>query len=187
MTGLIVLKGSEWMKQLLDGERDFSRVKIVGGNMVLDYMKEINRYLSAANLEKEPLIFDRADISGVHAPAIYAPFTRLRGVRAPYANFASAYMEHSDFGPYVNANGSETCSILWSATLDNANMEHSIFRKARLKNASVKKTNFSHADLYGVTDWETMKMLGTVNDFDVKVDEYGHDMLARAKAHKILV
>ncbi len=181
----VEMKGSEWMKKMLDGERDFSRVRIIGEDSVLEHTEMMNSYLSSVNLEKEPLIFDLADLSGVHAPTIYAPYTKFRGVRAFYINLARAYLEHSDFGPYVNPNGSETRSVLVSATLDDVHAAYATWTKARFNRASVARADFSHGDLCGVDGWATMKMLGTVNDYDVKVDEYGHDMLVKAKSHRI--
>ncbi len=185
MQKLIVVKGTEWMKKLLDGERDFGRVKIIGEEEVLRNMDAINEYLMLADLEQHPLVFDNSDLTGVKAPGIYAPHTRARGVRAPYADFSGAFLEHSDMGPYIYPNGTGTASNLVYVTFDNAKMQYAIIKNALVGGMSVYKTDLSYADIRGVRDLDRVESLGRADTYGAVMDEEQDRIVKVAKSHRI--
>ncbi|MBI2085385.1 MAG: pentapeptide repeat-containing protein [Candidatus Aenigmarchaeota archaeon] len=175
----VQMTGSEWMRKLFAGERDFSRTKIIGENIVLEHMQRINDYLTMSNLESEPLIFDLADISGVQAPHIYAPHTRARGVRALNVNFSYGFLSDSDFGPYKNPNGSDTRSRMAYATLDNAVMRNVKLNSAYVRGISLRYTDLSGSDMTGVKDLETSPTAGLAIYQGLIADEPVKQIIAR--------
>ncbi|MBI4177365.1 MAG: pentapeptide repeat-containing protein [Candidatus Aenigmarchaeota archaeon] len=179
MRNQIIITGSEWMKKLFEGERDFSRTKIVGEPVVLQHIKEINDYLTMANLEREPLILDLADISGVRAPELYAPHTKARGIRAPYADFGRAFLSYSDFGPYRNPNGSETRSNMVYVTFDNATMNSVVLRGAVVRGISLRYADLSGSDLTGVRDLETSPNAGLAIYHNITADDAVKKIISR--------
>lgn len=171
MKNMVTITGSEWMRQLFSGERDFTRTRIIGENAVLEYIKQISDYMAMTDLEKEPLILDLADITGVHAPGLYAPHIRARGVRAPYVNLGGANLDDSDFGPYRNPNGSETRSNLVYATLDNATARRTKFNGAAVRGIGLFKADLSGSDLTGVRDLESSATAGFAIYHGIVADE----------------
>ena len=105
------MKGTEFVKKILKGERDFSGIKLERGFNLSEYdgFAEMNDYLKNQDLSQNPVQINDSDFSYVKANGIYLPLTQ--GVRADLygANLSRAnlsrvmnlekaiYLEYADF------------------------------------------------------------------------------------------
>jgi len=173
MAQLASVSDREFMKRLFEGERDFSRKKFVGDPISAEQLKEINRYLEsedhAGRLKESPIIIDGSDISGLALPQVYssgrkligihAPYTKARGIVAVRANFSGSYLEYSDFGPLVHPNRTQTRSNLSYAIFNEANMQNSVLRGARVAGTRFMFTNLWGADIQDISGAQTARYL----------------------------
>ncbi len=158
---LVDLQTREFMERLFRGERDFSGSRLTGNPLAAEDLEQLNAYLEteddAGRLEKEPIIFDCSNISGLTLPksytqdhkskGLYAPHTKARGITARHATMPGSNLNHADFGPYVYPNGTQRPSDLSYATFNESDMQYAILRSAKVAGTRFMFTNLWDADI----------------------------------------
>lgn len=132
------IDGAEFIKKILTGERDFSRVIIKEKclmNMFIDYDNMID-YLKKQDqegkLEKNPIILNGAELIGIKAKRLYFPYIQAECIDLEHAILPEANFYNANF----------TRALLTEAYLVKANL-----RKAKLVGASLEYTDFEKSEL----------------------------------------
>ncbi len=172
---LVDLQARKFMDRLFQGERDFSGSKLIGGSFAAGDLEQLNAYLEieddGGRLEREPIIFDRSDISGLALPklytqnhkliGLYAPHTKARGIIAVYVKMPGSNLNHADFGPYVYPNGTQRPSNLSYATFNGSDMKYAILRRVNVAGTRFMFTNLWEADVQGLVGVDRARYLDT--------------------------
>lgn len=93
MTKLTPMRGEEFVKRILDGEREFSNIELEKGFNLSGYegFNELQNYLKNYDLRENPVIINNSDFSYVRADGLYLPY--VQGIRA---KFEKAYLREAD-------------------------------------------------------------------------------------------
>jgi len=172
---LVFVKGNEFIKKILSGERDFSGIELEEGFDLCgdDSFGELQGYLKKCDLKKNPINIGGSKLRRLDADGIYLPFVRAKGVNLKHAalmgaNLESAQLEMSDL----------RYSALSRVKLNSANLKNADLRLADLNLASLigaslteadfeaadlEYTNMKSADLKGVKNLQWARFLKTVN------------------------
>ncbi len=120
-TQLIQMKGEEFVKKVLDGERDFSGIELEEGFRLSDYdgFKKMQEYLKSQDLKRSPVNIIGSSFKYLKAIGLYLPF--LNGGRAD--------LERADLG--------------------GANLEEAYLGRADLRRADLRRANLERADFGG--------------------------------------
>lgn len=143
MIELVKITGKELIKRLMEGERNFTRIALVGEPLVPEEIVELNRYLKSVDLSREPVILDLSNLSGATIPGIYALHTRARGIKAIGAQLPGATLTYADLTPYVHPNNTQTRSDLSRARFTHTQMSYS-----KISGARVIRTGFMFTNLW---------------------------------------
>jgi uncharacterized protein YjbI with pentapeptide repeats len=97
-TQLKEMKGEEFVRKILDGERDFSGIKLEEGFDLSGYegFEELQRYLKSQPLEKEPIIIHGSILRYVKARNLYLPYVRGNKVSLYGADLGEAILWGAD-------------------------------------------------------------------------------------------
>ena len=156
------MKGKEFVKKILKGERDFSRIELETGFDLVGYegfaeMQRIirnEREFDPAAHQQSSLILDSSKLVNLKADGIYLP--NARGDKADFrgSSFKKACLEYGEFfkGNFRQTN-------LEEANLQNASLRCAQFYGACLTAANVSGTNFEMAnfevaDIRGIRNLE---------------------------------
>ena len=172
---LILVKGKEFIKKILSGERDFSGIELEEGFDLCgdDSFDELQEYLKKCDLKENPINIEGSKLRRLDADGIYLPFVRAKGANLKHAalmgaNLENAQLEMSDL----------RYARLSRVKLNNANLKNADLRLADLNLASLVKailtgadfeaadleyTNMQSADLKGVKNLQWARFLKTVN------------------------
>ena len=172
---LIFIKGDEFVKKILSGERDFSGIELEEGFDLCgrEGFDELQRHLKASNLKEDPINIEGSKLRHLDADGLYFPFVRANGVNLKHAalmgaNLENAQLEKSDL----------RYAKLCVAKLNNAELKNADLRLADLNLASLigasligtdfeavdlEYTNMKNADLKGVRNLQWARFLKTVN------------------------
>ncbi len=130
------MKGTEFVKKILKGERDFSGIKLERGFNLSGYdgFAEMNDYLKNQDLSQNPVQINDSDFSYVKANGIYLPLTQ--GVRANLnrANLNRANLNRANLNR-ANLYGAN----LYGANLDGANLNRANLSRANLDGANLNR------------------------------------------------
>lgn len=171
---LTPLRGEEFIRKVLQGEKDFRRIQLERGDLSIQagYPK-MQEYLQRKDkiheLEKSPLYFTEAELGGFRARKIYFPHIQAEKANFEGASLPEAYLWHAELrqanfrkadltGAHFNGVGlqqarlEDTCLI--DASLGGANFAEAILRQAYLNRADLDEANFGRADLRGVRGLE---------------------------------
>ncbi len=141
---LISISGSELIRRILTGERDFSCTRITPTKMPLpeeEGYQEMVSYLQKQDLRSMPVIAEGVDWSGLLAPSLFLPSTRFAG-----ANLSGSDLRNSD--------------LRW-ATFNDAKLQQVNLEGATVIHCRFNQTDLSGANLRGADMYEA-KMSGTV-------------------------
>ncbi len=148
-TKLIQMKGDEFVKKILNGERDFSYIKLEEGFDFNKYegFKDMQQYLKNKYLQGYPIILNFSDFSYVKAKNLYLPY--LEGEKA---NFEKANLDYADFSKSsLKCANFEKANLInvdfYNANLEKINFERANLMGARLHNANLEKANLKNAIL----------------------------------------
>lgn len=147
------MKGDEFIKKILAGERDFSYINLIRGfnlnfkkgvnlNDYLEEFKNLQDYLKSQNLKENPIDLTNSNLNYFKAKGIYLPYVRANFTNFQKSNLGYATLEHADF---------------MGAHFENATLSY-----ADLKNANVRGVNFSGSD-FGFTDLRDVQNLDQSN------------------------
>src|SRR3989344_3491955 len=144
------MKGKDFVKKILEGERDFSRIKLENGFNLTDFegFRDLQTYLQEADLQKYPIILDYAALMYINASGLYLPYVNGRKINLERANLERANLEGANFW---EANLWE--AILWSADLSGADLSGANFWRANLEGANLPRANLEGANLREANLW----------------------------------
>jgi len=129
------IRGEDFIKKILEGERDFYGIELeynfdLSGHELFGKMQD---FLRKQYLEKNPIMINNSDFSGVKASGLYLPYVKVESSILWNANFEYAIFNFAD---------------LHNADLTYSDFRHTELDHADLRNASLQYVNFEHANLY---------------------------------------
>ncbi len=174
-TQLIFVKGKEFIKKILSGERDFSGIELEEGFDLCgdDSFDELQEYLKKCDFKENPINIEGSKLRRLDADGLYLPFVQAKGVNLKHAalmgaNLESAQLEMSDLR-YARLSGVK----LTNANLRNADLRladlnlafliGTSLTEANFEAADLEYTNMKNADLKGVKNLQWARFLKTVN------------------------
>jgi len=102
-TNLVYMKGEEFIKKVLEGERDFSGIEFEKGFNLddCDGFNDLNKYLQVMNFfpdEFTPLIINGSRWQGVKARGLHLSYVRGKGADLRWAYFLGADLGGANLG-----------------------------------------------------------------------------------------
>src|SRR5689334_12376035 len=93
------LEAPEFIKKVMDGERDFTAIRLTDRDVVGDTFTfiELGEYLKTQDLKKNPIILNEAELQFVRAGGLWMPYTKAKQASFKDAYFMLANFENSDF------------------------------------------------------------------------------------------
>ncbi len=145
------MKGEEFVKKILAGERDFSYIRLEEGFNLKAHeaFRELQTYLYNQKFSKEPIILNYSKLEALQAPGIRLPYLQGKEIDLSRANLYKAVLSRSDFykGNLYKVNLKE--STLVGAWLEETNLILSKLKKAYLEGAVLRKAKLIESVLYG--------------------------------------
>jgi len=147
------MKGEEFIKKVLAGERDFSRIKLEedfdlsgheGFAELLEYLHLKYSPTMIILCGLSPIILNDSELKGIKAERLYLPYVCGKRVNLQGADLEGAYLGEANL---VGANLRE--AYLQGATLVEANLEGATLEGASLKEAHLDGASLKEADLNG--------------------------------------
>ena len=134
------MKGKDFVKKILEGERDFSRIKLENGFNLTDFegFRDLQTYLQEADLQKYPIILDYAALMYINASGLYLPYVNGRKINLERANLPRANLREAN---------------LERANLYRANLRGADLQEANLREANLREANLQEAILRGANFW----------------------------------
>ena len=149
------MDGKDFVKKILEGERDFSRIKLENG-FNLEGFKDLQIYLHKADLQYYPIILDYAELINIQARRLELPFVSGKRINLFGANLCGADLYRAN---------------LYRANLEKANLEKANLERANLERANLREVILKGANLRGVKNLEKTINLDKVNPYRAKVTE----------------
>src|SRR3989344_2581987 len=186
------MKGKDFVKKILEGERDFSRIKLENGFNLTDFegFRDLQTYLQEADLQKYPIILDYAALMYINASGLYLPYVNGRKINLERANLERANLEGANFWEANLREANFWGANFWEANLREANFWGAILWSADLSGADLSEANLwgadlAGADLSGAILWranlEIARKLETVLNLD-KANLYGAIVTEKERA-----
>ncbi len=171
MNGLTSMNGDEFVRKVLEGERDFRGIALDAFLFdIFPEQKEIINYLKNQDLKASPLLISGSDFSFMVAEEFYAPYTlaentyfdhaRLKGSNWSYANLKGANFE--------------------VASLEGADLFEADLRGANLYTSNLLDASLKYANLVGVKNLERAMRLETVSFDNTVVTKKERAIIKRA-------
>jgi uncharacterized protein YjbI with pentapeptide repeats len=122
------MKGEEFIKKILAGERDFSGIKLEEGFDLSGHESyaELQGYLRKAqeSFKESPIILDNSELRHIKANELYLPFVRGREANLKEADLREAYLEGANL---------KKANLKGAKNLETAlHVEDAIFNKTRV-------------------------------------------------------
>jgi len=174
-TQLIFVKGKEFIKKILSGERDFSGIELEEGFDLCgdEGFDELQKYLKKCEFKENPINIEGSKLRHLDADGIYLPFVRAEGVNLKHAalmgaNLENAQLEMSDLRyarlSRVKLIGANLRNAdLRLADLNLAFLIKAILTGADFEAADLEYTNMKSANLKGVKNLQWARFLKTAN------------------------
>jgi len=169
------MKGEEFLRWLLSGERDFSGIELEEGFDLCGHegFAELQRHLRESDLESEPVNLRGARLRRLDADGIYLPFLKAEGAVFKHAalmkaNLENACLKGSDLRYARLALARMDGADLREADLRLADLNLARLRRGRLAGADLEAAdleyaNLEGAELEGVRNLQWARFLKTVN------------------------
>jgi len=144
---LVVVTGEEFVRRVLEGERDFSGIRLEEG-YDLGRHPELHDYLGAQRrMKKDPLIVTGSVFKGLKARDL-----EVHGMEAEGAEFEGASLEGAFLsGNFNNAEFRGDCNLnhaeFFMAQLANAGFYDIQMQGVRIANSGLKEATFRYAQL----------------------------------------
>jgi len=156
----VFVKGQEFVRKLLDGERDFSNVRLepyfgLSGD---DSFATLQEYLKTSDMQKAPVIFEKADMTGMDADGLYLPYLRANGASFKHATMMEAHL----------ASGQFSHADFRYAQLLQTNMEHADLRNADLRQADLNLALLNNTLLGGANFLGTKLLFTNLQSANIK-------------------
>jgi uncharacterized protein YjbI with pentapeptide repeats len=134
MAAVTEIASNELVRRILDGERDFSRTRLVADNLdEADGYENMLAWLREQDLRASPLNFEGADWRGVRALGLFWERTRMAGMDLSGADLRDASLRGAD---------------LQRSNLQRANLSGATFVVAKLGGANFRNALMRGADMY---------------------------------------
>jgi len=145
---LIFMKGQEFVKKVISGERDFSNIELEQDFDLSGYERfnDLQTCLKDADLEEKPLIVENSKFRKLDADGLYLPFLKANNANFKHATFMGAYFENAQF-----KSADFRYAKLAQVNMRNSNLENADLRQADLYLSSLIGTVLAGADLSGVS------------------------------------
>jgi len=172
---LVFMKGIEFIKKILSGERNFSGIELEEGFDLCgdDSFNELQAYLKKCDLKENPINIEGSKLRHLDADGIYLPFVEAKGVNLKHAalmgaNLESAQLEMSDLRyarlSKVRLNSADLKNAdLRLADLNLASLIGVTLIEANFEATDLEYTNMKNANLKGVKNLQWARFLKTVN------------------------
>lgn len=146
------LKGEDFIKKLLAGERDFYGIELeysfdLSGHELYGKLQE---YLKKEYLQLNPVMINNSDFSGVRAVGLYLPY-----LKAENSIFWNSNFEYSTF-----SFASFRAADFTYSELRHTDLDHTDFQKANLQYVHFDHSNLYFADLRDA-NFEFVRLEGT--------------------------
>ncbi len=175
------MRGEEFVKKTIEGERDFSGIELetgfnLSGN---ERFEEMRNYLKKEDFKLNPFIINNSEFKYIQARGLYLPHTQGKSVNFEGANlewvyFWDAKLEGANFtsAKLEGANFDET--YLGNVNFKNADLTSAKLRGAKLEGANFDETylgnvDFENADLQKVKNLERSLKLRYANFRKTKI------------------
>src|SRR3989344_1245814 len=167
------MKGKDFVKKILEGERDFSRIKLENGFNLTDFegFRDLQTYLQEADLQKYPIILDYAALMYINASGLYLPYVNGRKINLERASLERANLEGANFWEANLREANFWGANFWEANLREANFWGAILWSADLSGADLSGANFWRANLEIARKLETVLNLDKANLYGAIVTE----------------
>lgn len=172
---LTFMKGEEFVRKILLGERDFSDINLEQDFNLCGYEKfeEMQKYLKNTDLEENPVIVENSVFRRLDADELYLPFLRANNTSFKHAAFMGADLKGSQFentnfryARLAKANMMDSNlknADLQLADLNLASLINTILTGADFSGADLQYTNMQKADIKGIKNLELARFVETVN------------------------
>ena len=169
------MKGEEFVRKILLGERDFSDINLEQDFNLCGYEKfeEMQKYLKNTDLEENPVIIENSVFRRLDADELYLPFLRANNASFKHAAFMGADLKGSQFentnfryARLAKANIMDSNlknADLRLADLNLASLVNTILTGADFSGADLQYTNMQKADIKGIKNLELARFVETVN------------------------
>jgi len=179
----VQMPGVEFMRKLLDGERDFSEVRLepyfnLSGHEIF---QTVQNYLNNADLEGTPVILDGADLRGLDGDGLHLPFLKAVGASFKQATLMEADLQSSEFrrADFRYARLPQTdmraCDLqdadMRHADLNLAFLNNSVLSGANVAGTNLLFTNMQAANIKGIVNLAQARSVETVNVQFVSISE----------------
>jgi uncharacterized protein YjbI with pentapeptide repeats len=172
---LTFMKGEEFVRKILSGERNFSDI-----NLEQDFdlcgdekFEEMQKYLKNTDLEENPVIVENSVFRRLDADELYLPFLRADNASFKHAALMGADLKGSQFentnfryARLAKANMMDSNlknADLQLADLNLASLINTILTGADFSGADLQYTNMRKADIKGIKNLELARFAETVN------------------------
>jgi len=157
------MKGEEFARKILDGERNLPRIRIPTGFDLSghDIFPELQDYLKKQDMQSHPLVLDNSQLIGIKAQGIYLPYVQMREANLREANLREADLREAD--------------------LSGANLERANLERANLYGANLCEADLERANLSGVYNLERALGLGSAVFGGTFVTSEGETIIRKAR------
>jgi len=171
-TQLKYMKGEEFVKKILAGERDFSGIRLEEGFDLsgCEGFGEMQKYLQKERLQKSPIFLENSEFKYLVAHGLYLPFVRGREANFYEANLMEANLLEGDLER----------ADLDGADLERANLFRANLWRANLYGANLYGTNLARANLKNVKNLERVLNLEKANFYETRVTKKEKMIISKA-------
>ena len=155
----IIIPGKEFVKKVLEGERDFKNIKLEPN---FDFhscegFSDMQRYLKNENLYENPIILNGSELIRIKAQELYIPFTKARNVVFDHVDLSNAYIECCDLtsaefrgsildGSHLRGSNMKNATLLYTSA-NNTYFEETVLKDSCIRGCKMKRANFERSDL----------------------------------------
>ena len=169
------MKGEEFVRKILSGERDFSDINLEQDFNLCGYEKfeEMQKYLKNTNLEENPVIVENSVFRRLDADELYLPFLKANNASFKHAALMGADLKGSQFENTNFRYARLAKANMMDSNLKNADLQladlnltsliNTILTGADFSGADLQYTNMRKADMRGVKNLELARFVETVN------------------------
>ena len=158
MKALTYLSGDEFIRKIMEGERDFSHIKFEDNYKIdkSDAYYDLRNYLNTVGISQDPVIMNNSECVGVsfkymNLSNLVSQNTDFKGSDFQKSNLSDSVLTGSKFDkcslPHSNFYNSELNSVSFKySNLNFANFEFSNMSKSNLFGSTARETNFHGCD-----------------------------------------
>jgi len=160
----IQMLGVEFIKKLLDGERDFSKIWLepylnLSGD---EHFPTVQNYLNDADLKRTPVLLDGADLTGLDGDGLHLPFLKASGANFKHATLMEANLESSEFRGVDFRYARLPQTDMKACDLRDADMRQADLNLAKLNNSELGGANVAGTNLL-FTNLQGANIKGIIN------------------------